>query len=61
MIDCLRTRVHKQPIIAFYFESEFGLRPKTRSLATLDAIVPKSHMLTDKIALERTHVPTFDI
>ena len=26
MIDCLRTRVRKQPIIALYFESENGLK-----------------------------------
>ena len=26
MIGCLRTRVHKQPIIALYFESELVLK-----------------------------------
>ena len=26
MIGCLRTRVHKQPIIALYFESENELK-----------------------------------
>ena len=38
-----------------YFESE------NESLGTLDVKVPKSHMLTDILALERTHVASFNV
>ena len=45
MIGCLRTRVHKQPIIALYFESEnvlkfYNLEARLRSEIALDTPPP---------------------